>query len=65
MRSMQLNADRTPVRCGLGADALWVKKYMEGGLIEPFDLASISSSSELYSMAKKFDFLNDPKGALG
>jgi spermidine/putrescine-binding protein len=38
---------------------------MEGGLIEPFDLASISSSSELYSMAKNFDFLNDPKGALG
>jgi spermidine/putrescine-binding protein len=38
---------------------------MESGLIEPFDLASISSSSELYSMAKNFDFLNDPKGALG
>jgi spermidine/putrescine-binding protein len=49
----------------VSADALWVKKYMEGGLIEPFDLASISSSSELYSMAKNFDFLNDPKGALG
>jgi spermidine/putrescine-binding protein len=49
----------------VSADALWVKKYMEGGLIEPFDLASISSSSELYSIAKKFDFLNDPKGALG
>jgi spermidine/putrescine-binding protein len=49
----------------VSADALWVKKYMESGLIEPFDLASISSSSELYSMAKNFDFLNDPKGALG
>ena len=49
----------------VSADALWVKKYMEGGLIEPFDLASISSSSELYSMARNFDFLNDPKGALG
>lgn len=47
------------------ADALWVKKYMAEGLIEPFDLASISSSSELYPMATKFEFLNDPKGALG
>ena len=28
----------------VSADALWVKKYMEGGLIEPFDLAAISSS---------------------
>src|SRR4051812_38251595 len=45
----------------VSADALWVKKYMESGLIEPFDLASISSSSELYSMAKNFAFLNDPK----
>jgi spermidine/putrescine transport system substrate-binding protein len=49
----------------VSADALWVKKYMESGLIEPFDLSSIGSSSELYSMAKTFDFLNDPKGALG
>ena len=48
----------------VSADALWVKKYMEDRLIEPFDLASISSSSELYPMAKKFDVLNDPKGAL-
>ena len=49
----------------VSADALWVKKYMEEGLIEPFDLASISSSSQLYPMATKFEFLNDPKGALG
>lgn len=49
----------------VSADALWVKKYMENGLIEPFDLESISSSSQLYSMAKKFEFLSDPKGALG
>src|SRR6476660_5775689 len=49
----------------VSADALWVKKYMESGLIQPFELASISASSELYSMAKNFDFLNDPKGALG
>jgi spermidine/putrescine-binding protein len=49
----------------VSADALWVKKYMESGLIEPFDLSSIGSSSELYPMAKTFDFLNDPKGALG
>jgi spermidine/putrescine-binding protein len=49
----------------VSADALWVKKYMESGLIQPFDLSSIGASSELYSMAKNFDFLNDPKGALG
>jgi spermidine/putrescine-binding protein len=49
----------------VSADALWVKKYMESGLIQPFDLGSIEASSELYSMARKFDFLNDPKGALG
>jgi spermidine/putrescine-binding protein len=49
----------------VSADALWVKKYMESGLIQPFDMGSIEASSELYSMAKKFDFLNDPKGAIG
>src|ERR1700709_1998998 len=49
----------------VSGDALWVKKYIEEGLIEPFDLASISSSSQLYPMATKFEFLNDPKGALG
>ncbi|MCW2691319.1 MAG: Spermidine/putrescine-binding protein [Mycobacterium sp.] len=49
----------------VSADALWVKKYMENGLIEPFDLSSVGASSELYPMAKSFDFLNDPKGALG
>jgi len=49
----------------VSGDALWVKKYMEEGLIEPFDLSSISSSSQLYPMATKFEFLNDPKGALG
>jgi spermidine/putrescine-binding protein len=49
----------------VSADALWVKKYMESGLVEPFDLSSIGASSELYSMAKTFDFLNDPKGAIG
>jgi spermidine/putrescine-binding protein len=49
----------------VSADALWVKKYMESGLIQPFDLSSIEASSELYPMARKFDFLNDPKGAIG
>lgn len=49
----------------VSADALWVKKYMESGLIEPFDLSSIGASSQLFSMAKNFEFLNDPKGALG
>src|SRR5215475_9561173 len=49
----------------VSGDALWVKKYMEEGLIEPFDLAEIKSSSQLFPMATKFEFLNDPKGALG
>jgi putative spermidine/putrescine transport system substrate-binding protein len=49
----------------VSADALWVKKYMQSGLIEPFDMASIGASSELYSMAKNFEFFNDPKGSLG
>jgi spermidine/putrescine-binding protein len=49
----------------VSGDALWVKKYMEEGLIEPFDLAEIKASSQLYPMATKFEFLNDPKGALG
>jgi spermidine/putrescine-binding protein len=49
----------------VSGDALWVKKYMEDGLIEPFDLAAISSSTQLFPMATKFEFLNDPKGALG
>ncbi|MFG1933936.1 PotD/PotF family extracellular solute-binding protein [Mycobacterium sp. NPDC048908] len=49
----------------VSGDALWVKKYMEDGLIEPFDLAEIKSSAQLFPMATKFEFLNDPKGALG
>src|SRR6478735_7866563 len=49
----------------VSGDALWVKKYMDEGLIEPFDLAEIKSSSQLFPMATKFEFLNDPKGALG
>jgi spermidine/putrescine-binding protein len=49
----------------VSGDALWVKKYMEEGLIEPFDLAEIKASSQLYPMATKFEFLNDSKGALG
>ena len=32
----------------VSGDALWVKKYMEEGLIEPFDLAEIKSSSQLF-----------------
>ena len=46
----------------VSADALWVKKYMESGLIEPFDLSSIDASSQLYSMAKIFRFPQRSEG---
>ena len=48
----------------VSADALWVKKYDSAGLIESFDLAEISASTELFSMARNFDFLHNSKGAL-
>ena len=48
----------------VSADALWVKKYDSAGLIESFDLAEISASTQLFSMARNFDFLHNSKGAL-
>lgn len=49
----------------VSGDALWVKKYDADGLIETFNLADITTSSELYSVARSFDFLNNSKGAIG
>ena len=49
----------------VSADALWVKKYRESGLIDPFDLSEIDASKELYSQAREFPFFQDPKGYLG
>ena len=49
----------------VSGDALWVKKYMEERSHRAVRPELRSASSELYPMAKNFDFLNDPKGALG
>ena len=49
----------------VSGDGLWVPKYKAAGLIEAFDLGSIGASSELFSLAKNFKFLNDSSGAIG
>ena len=49
----------------VSGDGLWVPKYKDAGLIDSFDLASIGASSELFSVAKTFTFLNDSSGAIG
>jgi spermidine/putrescine-binding protein len=43
----------------VSTDALWVKKFHDDGLIDSFDIDSIDASSELFSMAKSFDFWQD------
>jgi spermidine/putrescine-binding protein len=43
----------------VSADALWVPRYLEEGLIVPFDLQAIPASSELYSIAREFPFWQD------
>jgi len=48
----------------VSGDALWVPKYFSSQLIDPFDLASLQVSSELYSMAKTFDFFTAAGGYL-
>ncbi|WP_426518859.1 ABC transporter substrate-binding protein [Diaminobutyricibacter sp. McL0618] len=49
----------------VSADALWVKKYRESGLIDPFQLDEIPASAELYPEARQFPFFTDPQGYLG
>ncbi|MGZ4671740.1 MAG: ABC transporter substrate-binding protein [Ilumatobacteraceae bacterium] len=49
----------------VSGDALWDKKYMSDGLIDPMDLSTIDASKELYSVARSFDFWTNPKGYLG
>jgi spermidine/putrescine-binding protein len=48
----------------VSADALWVQEYFKNDLVVPFDLASLSVSEGLYSIAKSFDFFNSPGGYL-
>ena len=40
----------------VSADGLWVPKYVKDGLTEPFDLASLPVSKQLYSIARQFPF---------
>jgi spermidine/putrescine-binding protein len=49
----------------VSGDALWVPKYAKDNLIEPFDLAEVKASSELYSMARDFPFFKDGSKYLG
>jgi spermidine/putrescine-binding protein len=49
----------------VSGDALWVKKYRQEGLIDPFQMDEIAVSKELYSAARDFSFLKDPQGFLG
>jgi spermidine/putrescine-binding protein len=49
----------------VSADALWVKRYRQNGLIDPFDLGEIPASKELYSVARQFHFFEDAGGYLG
>jgi len=48
----------------VSGDALWVPKYFSSQLVDAFDLSSVAVSSELYSMAKSFDFFTTPAGYL-
>ncbi|HEU4977065.1 MAG TPA: ABC transporter substrate-binding protein [Baekduia sp.] len=49
----------------VSGDALWVPKYAKDKLIEPFDLADVASSPELYPMAREFDFFKSGSSYLG
>jgi spermidine/putrescine-binding protein len=49
----------------VSGDALWVPKYFKDGLIEPFDLAEVKASSELYPMARDFPFFKNGSTYLG
>src|SRR6185437_1428369 len=40
----------------VSTDALWAPKFFKDGLTEPFDIASIPVSSQLYSIAKEVPF---------
>jgi spermidine/putrescine-binding protein len=41
------------------ADALWIPRFFEEGLIDSFALDEISASSQLYSVAREFPFWQD------
>lgn len=49
----------------VSGDALWVPKYLEDGLTESFDLSSLEVSTQLYSIAREFDFWQDGSNYMG
>jgi spermidine/putrescine-binding protein len=48
----------------VSGDALWVPKYFDAGLIQTVDINSFQVASQLYSMARSFDFWTKPDGYL-
>jgi len=48
----------------VSGDALWVPKYYDAGLIQPVDINGFQVASQLYSMARSFDFWTKPDGYL-
>jgi len=49
----------------VSGDALWVPKYHKDGLTESFDLSSLASSKQLYSIARSFPFWQDGSNYMG
>lgn len=47
----------------VSGDALWVPKYYEEGLIEPFDLASLASAKGLFDVALNVPFWKTKEGS--
>jgi len=48
----------------VSGDALWVPKYYDAGLIQAVDINSFQVASQLYSMARSFDFWTKSDGYL-
>src|SRR3970282_2370018 len=46
-------------------DALWVRKNLDGGLVEAFDINSLAVSTPLYSIAPEFEIWSNPAGYRG
>ena len=49
----------------VAADALWVPKYFESGVIEAWDINSLEVAKQLYSIAREVPFWTKPEGYLG
>jgi spermidine/putrescine-binding protein len=49
----------------VSGDALWVPKYNKDGLTESFDLSEVASSTQLYSIARSFEFWQDGSNYMG